>query len=81
LVASRSDGDGFDGPDDVSSEEPKSKGLTIRSGRPDGEEGAEFTVHVKLGYKAILLVVVFFDLIHLSVREIINRDLFGLIPD
>lgn len=70
-----------DEPEDPTPEGGKSKVLQVRSGQPEEGEGAEFTVHVKLGYKSILLVVVFFDLIHLSVREIINRDLFGLIPD
>lgn len=80
-MASRSDGDESESLKPTPSEEGKGVKLTARSGEPDGEDGAEFTVHLKLGYKSILLVVVFFDIIHLSVREIVNRDLFGLFPD
>lgn len=80
-MANRSDEDGPKPAKLTNPEGEEGKAIKVRSGDPGGEEGAEFTVHVKLGYKAILLVVVFFDLIHLSVREIINRDLFGLIPD
>jgi hypothetical protein len=42
----------------------------FRSLRPDDSDGAEFTVHLKVGYKTVLLVVVIFDLVHLSIREI-----------
>lgn len=80
-MASRSDGDESDGLKPTPSEEGKGLKLTARSEESDRGDGAEFTIHLKLGYKSILLVVVFFDIIHLSVREIINRDLFGLIPN
>jgi hypothetical protein len=49
---------------------PEKEHRGIRSLRPDDSDGAEFTVHLKVGYKTVLLVVVIFDLVHLSIREI-----------
>jgi hypothetical protein len=76
LVESRSGGNGEWSPDQP---DPKGsdKSVTIRrSERPDSGEGAEVTVHLKVGYKTILLVVVIFDLVHLSVRELVNTTWF-----
>jgi hypothetical protein len=80
-VANRSDEDGERQNGESNPEGKPKPEAVIRSSVPGGSEGAEFTVHVKLGYKALLLVIVIFDLISLSLREIIERDLFGLIPD
>jgi len=45
-----------------------------RPGQPSDSDGAEVTVHLKVGYKTVLLVVVVFDLVHLSVRELFNSS-------
>jgi len=45
-------------------------------GHSDSDSGAEITVHLKLGYKTVLLVVVVFDLVHLSIREIYSASWF-----
>jgi len=55
------------------------KGLRERSsfrlsGHPERDDGAEFTVHLKVGYKTVLLAVVIFDLVHLSIREIYSTS-------
>jgi hypothetical protein len=74
LVVSRSGEDGEWRPDEPDPE-GKDKSVTIRrSERPRNDDGAEVTVHLKVGYKTVLLVVVVFDLIHLSVREIYNSS-------
>jgi|SwirhirootsSR2_FD_contig_123_28409_length_1778_multi_3_in_1_out_0_3 hypothetical protein len=45
------------------------------------DNGAEVTVHLKVGYKTILLAVVLFDVVHLSVRELIDADwMSNIIP-
>ena len=82
LVENRSGGNGEWRPDEP---DPKGsdKSVTIRRfERPPPDDGAEVTVHLKVGYKTVLLVVVVFDLVHLSVRELINttwfENLFGL---
>jgi len=84
LVASRSGGNGewhSDKPDPEGSD----KSVTIhRSERPGSGDGAEIAVRLKIGYKTVLLVVVVFDFIHLSFREITNaawfEQLLGLSP-
>jgi hypothetical protein len=47
-----------------------------RSERPREGDGAEVTVHLKVGYKTVLLVVVIFDLVHLSLREVVDATWF-----
>jgi len=41
-----------------------------------GDGGAEVSVRLKVGYKTVLLVVVIFDFVHLSFREIVNTSWF-----
>lgn len=81
-MANRSD-EGGERQNGKDNPEGKSKPQAVirSSASHEREDGAEFTVHVKLGYKSVLIVVVLFDLISLSMREIMERDLFGLIPD
>jgi len=75
-VASRSGGNGEWGPDEPSPE-GEDKSVTIRrSEHPAGENGAEIAVRLKVGYKTVLLVVVVFDFVHLSFREIVNTSWF-----
>jgi hypothetical protein len=81
-VENRSGGNGEWSPDEP---DPKGSNKSVsirRSERPAPEDGAEVTVHLKVGYKTVLLVVVIFDLVHLSVRELVNatwfEELFGL---
>jgi hypothetical protein len=74
LVASRSGGNGEWSPDE-SDPKGSDKSVSIRrSDDPGRGDGAEVTVHLKIGYKTILLVVVVFDLVHLSVRELLNSS-------
>jgi hypothetical protein len=76
LVVSRSGGNGewhADEPDPEGSD----KSVSIRrSERPGSSDGAEVTVHLKVGYKTVLLVVVVLDLVHLSIREIYSSSWF-----
>jgi len=74
-VVSRSGGD-----DPAVREATDPKGLEAsrlvgRLERPRGGDGAEIAIRLKVGYKTVLLVVVVFDLVHLSLREIINTNL------
>lgn len=39
------------------------------------EESNEFILHLRVGYKTVLLIVVVFDLIHTSIQELVNREL------
>jgi len=75
-VESRSGGNGewhADEPDPKGSD----KSLTIhRSEHPESGDGAEIAVRLKVGYKTVLLVVVVFDFVHLSFREIVNTSWF-----
>jgi hypothetical protein len=76
LVASRSGGNGEWSPDE-SDPEGSDKSVSIRrSERPLAGDGAEITVHLKIGYKTVLLIVVVADLIHLSLREFIDTNWF-----
>jgi len=53
------------------------KSVTIRRAeRPEPGDGAEIAVRLKVGYKTVLLVVVVFDFVHLSFREIVNTSWF-----
>jgi len=74
LVASRSGEN--DGPSEDNSglEGPKVSPVVHRSEHPRPDDGAEVTVHLKVGYKTVLLVVVVFDFIHLSLRELVNSS-------
>jgi hypothetical protein len=76
LVASRSGGDdGWDS--DKPPPEGEGQSFSIhRPERPLGDEGAEVTVHLKVSYKTILLVVVVLDFLHLSIREIYSSSWF-----
>jgi len=38
------------------------------------DEENEFTVHLRVGYKTVLLVMVVFDFLHLSIREIVDTN-------
>lgn len=75
LVVSRSGGDVVPDSAEPSSEEVGNAIRVRRPQRPGMGDGAEVTVHLKVGYKTVLLVVVVFDLIHLSFREVINSSL------
>jgi hypothetical protein len=80
LVASRSGGDeGVENPTEAESNDKASFGSSfLRLARPPGDEdGAEVTVHLKVGYKTVLLVVVVFDLVHLSIRELFGSGFVG----
>ena len=46
----------------------------VRAALEREDHGAEVTVHLKVGYKTILLAVVIFDVVHLSVRELVDAD-------
>lgn len=73
-MESRSGGNGEWIPDE-SGPEGSDKSVSIsRSERSGTGDGAEVTVHLKVGYKTVLLVVVIFDLVHLSVRELLNTN-------
>lgn len=82
LAENRSDGhEGWvpDEPDPEGSD----KSVSIRRAEPPRmDDGADITVRLKVGYKTVLLVVVVFDLIHLSVRELVDsgpiRNFLGL---
>jgi len=53
----------------------------VRAALEREDNGAEVTVHLKVGYKTILLAVVLFDVVHLSVRELIDADwMSNIIP-
>jgi len=72
LVESRSSGDVQGG---VGKVDPKGPSKLLHLKRPDHtgkDDGAEVTVHLRVGYKTVLLVVVIFDLVHLSVRELLH---------
>jgi hypothetical protein len=59
----------------------KSEGHRVRAALEREDNGAEVTVHLKVGYKTILLAVVLFDVVHLSVRELIDADwMSNIIP-
>jgi hypothetical protein len=74
LVASRSGGNGEWSPDEPPPE-GGDKSVTIRrSESARAGDGAEVTVHLKIGYKTVLLIVVVFDLVHLSLREFFNAS-------
>jgi hypothetical protein len=82
LVESRSGGNGEWSPDKPDPEGSDKSVSFRRSERLDEQnDGAEVTVHLKVGYKTVLLVVIVFDLVHLSVRELWNasfvEQLFG----
>jgi hypothetical protein len=74
LVASRSGEDDDRHPTEPVSKEQDTKVSVRHSERSGTDDGAEVTVHLKVGYKTVLLVVVIFDLVHLSVRELINSS-------
>jgi hypothetical protein len=77
LAENRSGGNGEWTPDPP---DPKGKDKSVsirRSEHPlPSDDGAEVTVHLKVGYKTVLLVVVVFDLVHLSMRELVNATWF-----
>jgi hypothetical protein len=75
LVASRSGGDVPDTSQDSSPEGLETPRVSGHLERPRGGDGAEIAVRVAVGYKTVLLVVVIFDLVHLSLREILNTNL------
>nr|QDH88894.1 MAG: hypothetical protein H2RhizoLitter494206_000003 [Leviviridae sp.] len=76
LVESRSGGDGEQNSDEPGPKGPD-KSLSIhRPERPEPGDGAEVSVRLKVGYKTVLLVVVVFDFVHLSFREIVNTSWF-----
>jgi hypothetical protein len=84
LVESRSGGNGEWTPDEP---DPKGSDKSVsirRSERSGSDDSAEITVNLKVGYKVVLLIVVVFDLVHLSIRELINsswiEQMFGLSP-
>jgi hypothetical protein len=35
----------------------------------------ELTINLKVGYKTVLLIVVVFDLVHTSIRELVNSEM------
>ena len=75
-MESRSGGNGEWLPDEP---DPKGsdKSVSIRRSEPSRpDDGAEVTVHLKIGYKTVLIVVVVFDLIHLSMRELVEATWF-----
>lgn len=76
LVASRSGGNGewvADEPDPEGSDES----VSVNRSEPSRvDDGAEITVHLKVSYKTILLVIVVLDLVHLSIREIYSSSWF-----
>lgn len=81
LAENRSGGNGEWTPD-KSDPEGSDKSVSIsRSELPRADDGADITVRLKIGYKTVLLVVVVFDLIHLSMRELVDsswiQNLFG----
>jgi len=58
---------------------PEGKGTRLHfrhPERPGEDDGAEVTVHLKVSYKTLLLVVVVFDLVHLSLREFFDASWF-----
>lgn len=84
LVESRS-GESDSRKDEGSLPEGRNSSLSVsRSERPRTDDGAEINVRLRVGYKTVLLAVVIFDLVHLSLRELINaswfEQLFGLSP-
>lgn len=75
-MVSRSGGNGEWVPEE-SDPEGSDKSVTVRrSEHPRGDNGAEITVHLRVGYKVVLLTVVVFDLVHLSLRELVNASWF-----
>jgi len=58
------------------SKEKGIQGISRLLGHPDEDDGAEINVHVRVGYKTVLLVVVVFDFVHLSIREIYSAGWF-----
>jgi hypothetical protein len=83
-VVSRSGGNGGWSADEPSPE-GEDKSVSIRRSEPPGRgDGAEINVRLRVGYKTVLLVVVVFDLVHLSFRELFNsswvEQLLGLSP-
>jgi hypothetical protein len=68
-VANRSDAHASD--ESLPSQDEKHR---LRAALEREDNGAEVTVHLKVGYKTILLAVVLFDVVHLSVRELIDAD-------
>jgi hypothetical protein len=76
LVASRSSG-----PDSSDSTPSQGRVSRSRAALQKEDNGAEVTVHLKVGYKTILLGVVIFDVVHLSLREFIDADwMSNIIP-
>ncbi|DAD50500.1 TPA_asm: hypothetical protein [ssRNA phage Zoerhiza.1_3] len=76
LVASRSGEDGEHLSDQSNPEGPDQSVVARRLERPESGDGAEVSVRLKVGYKTVLLVVVVFDFVHLSFREIVNTSWF-----
>jgi hypothetical protein len=70
-VASRSSG--HDSSDLDSAKSPRRIGRGAHLA--EDESGAEVTVHLKVSYKTVLLVVVVFDIAHTSLREIFSSNL------
>jgi hypothetical protein len=75
-VESRSGGDDQRNSDKSDPKGPDASLSVSRLERPREGDGAEVTVHLKVGYKTVLLVVVVFDLVHLSLREAFNATWF-----
>jgi hypothetical protein len=75
-VESRSGGDDRQSSDKPSPKGPDASISVSHPERPREGDGAEVTVHLKVGYKTVLLVVVVFDLVHLSLRELVNATWF-----
>jgi hypothetical protein len=72
LVVSRSDGDGGS-LDEQSGPEGSGRKLEVHHSEPPrGGDGAEINVRLRVGYKTVLLVVVVFDIVHLSLREFVD---------
>jgi len=75
-VASRSGEEDRAQVEGLSPEGDRSPSVSRLLGHSDSDSGAEITVHLRLGYKTVLLVVVVFDLVHLSIREIYSASWF-----
>lgn len=70
-VASRSEAS-----DGQVSDEPSPGGegqsVSVSRSRRESDELNEFTIHLKLSYKTVLLVVVVLDVLHISMRELVS---------
>jgi len=71
LVASRSGELASPATDKVGPRGPTKLERVVRAVRPGGDDGAEVSVHLKVGYRTVLLVAVVFDLISTSSRELV----------